>query len=416
MTPNMQTGFAPLAGVRVLGVTVFLAGPFTIVNLARLGAEAIKVEIPKVGDPVRQNGPFVSTDGYHGKRPTEDCLSTRFLKRNQGLKSVTLNLKDPEGRNMFLEMAKTCDVVVENLSPGSMNRMGLGYQQVSQVNPQVIFCSISGYGQTGPNAGKPAQDPQIQGMSGIMDINGEPNGPPTRVGFYISDLVTPMFACYSIVAAMRERDRTGLGQYLDVSMMDTLTSLMFMENLEEAMETGEDLRQGNNVRGAPMGVYQASDGEVTITVASDDQWRRVAEAFDAPDLLKNRDFVDYVSRSINVKAARLAIQKLVSCYTRNEVLVRLERHDVPCGPVRTVADAVGDTHFWERGTLRPLRQAGIPGALPGVGSGFPVTFSGGPLPDQCGAPTLGMHNLEVYQNLLGLCPADLDILAEKGII
>ena len=150
--------------------------------------------------------------------------------------------------------------MLENLAPGSLKKIGLGYEDITKVNPQIVYCSISGYGQTGPYAAKPAHDPQIQGMSGLMDINGDPDGDPTRVGFYIGDLVTPIFACYSILGALRNRDLTGEGKYLDVSMMDTLTALMFMENLEEDMDSGVPLRTGNNSRGGPTGLYQGSDG------------------------------------------------------------------------------------------------------------------------------------------------------------
>ena len=228
--------FSPLSDIRVLGVTVFLAGPYTMVNLARLGAEAIKVEIPGRGDPVRGNGPFATQNGYEKFQTSPQHLSTRFLKRSQGLKSITLNLKDECGKKMFLDLAKNSDVLVENLSPGSMSKLGLGYKEVSEVNSEIIYASISGYGQTGKYSAHKAHDPQIQGMSGIMDINGYPDGPPTRIGFYIGDLVTPVFACYSILAALKERDKTGKGQHIDVSMMDTLTSLMLMDNLEELIE------------------------------------------------------------------------------------------------------------------------------------------------------------------------------------
>ena len=223
----------PLSDLRVLAVTVFLAGPFLSMTLARLGAEVIKIEIPGRGDPVRGNGPFAGPDGIVSDQRDEKYIATRFLKRSQGVKSVTLDLRNSRGRELFLEMARQSDVVLENLAPGSMTRLGLGYPDVAAVNPGVVYASISGYGQTGPYAHQPAHDPQIQGMSGLMDINGEPDGPPTRVGFYIGDLVTPMFASTAILSALREKEKTGKGCYLDVSMMDTLASLMLMENLEE---------------------------------------------------------------------------------------------------------------------------------------------------------------------------------------
>ena len=406
----------PLKGIRVLSVTVYLAGPYCAMNLARLGAEVIKVEIPGSGDPVRGNGPFAGPDGTHDKRQSEDDISTRFLKRSQGVKSVTLDLKHPRGKELFLQLAETCDVVLENLAPGSLRRIGLGYEEVSKVNPGIVYASISGYGQTGPYSDKPAHDPQIQGMSGLMDINGDADGPPTKVGFFVGDLVTPLFTCYSILAALREKDRTGQGQYLDVSMMDTLVSLMFMENLEESIEKGQQLRTGNIVRGGPSGLYAAKDGDVSITVVSDDQWGRLARALDSPEWLEDPRFNSYVSRAGNVDEARQEVQSIIGTLTLEEALQRFEGHDVPCGPVRTAKQVMNDQHFWDRGSLLPMRHAAMSQPVEGVGSGFPVRFSGGDLPDLPGAPTLGMHNKEVFSKVLGLGEADLTELTEQGVI
>ena len=406
----------PLEGIRVLSVTVYLAGPFCSMNLARLGAEVIRVEIPGRGDPVRGNGPFAGEDGWHDEPQNDNELSTRFLKRAQGVKSVTLDLKNPQGKQMFLDLAKSCDVVLENLAPGSLRRIGLGYEEVSQVNPGIVYASISGYGQTGPYSEKPAHDPQIQGMSGLMDINGDADGPPTRVGFYIGDLVTPLFACYSILAALREKDRTGKGQYLDVSMMDTLVALMFMENLEENIEYGQPLRTGNISRNGPTGLYHASDGDVSLTVTSDDQWARLARALDAPQFLEDPRFESYVSRTTNVEDARQAIQSIIGEFTLEEALDRLESHDVPCAQVRTAEQVMNDQHFWDRGSLLPLRHAGLPDPVKGVASGFPVIFSGGALPEMTGAPTLGMHNQEIFSALLGLDESQLASLKDSGVI
>ncbi len=407
----------PLSDIRVLAVTVFLAGPYLSMNLARLGAEVIKVEIPGRGDPVRGNGPFAGPEGVHNTPQTEQDIATRFLKRTQGVKSVTLNLRDPRGREMFLDMARQADIVLENLAPGSMRRLGLGYDDVAAVNPGIIYCSIAGYGQTGPYAELPAHDPQIQGMSGLMDINGDADGPPTKVGFYIGDLVTPLFAAYSIMGALREKERTGNGQHLDVSMMDTLAALMFMENLEEDVELGNPLRTGNTSRSGPTGLYHASDADLIITAASDDQWRRLCEALAAPELLEDQRFTDYTSRSINVVDARDEVQKRVGNMTQAESLARLEESDVPCGPVRTVPDIMADAHFYDRGTLQSMRHGTMDAPVPGgIASGFPVVFSGGPLPTLPGAPTLGMHNEEIYGKLLDLGESDLEGLRSGGVI
>ena len=407
----------PLKDIRVLAVTGFLAGPYASMNFARLGAEVIKVEVPGKGDPVRGNGPFIGPKGKHPQAQTPDDISTRFLKRNQGVKSVTLNLKHSQGRRMFLDLAKQADVMLENLAPGSLKRMGLGYANVAAANPSIIYCSISGYGQTGAYADKPAHDPQIQGMSGLMEINGHPDGPPTRVGFYIGDLVTPLFACYAILAALREKERTGQGQYLDVSMMDTLTSLMLMDTLEDDIEMGLPLRMGNTTRGGPTGLYRTSDGELTITAASDDQWRRLANALDAPELVEDARFAEFHSRTANVVAARAEVQKRVIKLKRDEALERFEKFDVPSGAVRSVDEAINDKHFWERGSLLPMRH-GVLGetADSGIVAGFPIIFSGGKLPEAYGAPTLGMHNAEIYGKLLNLSADDIAALKADGVV
>ncbi len=406
----------PLHDIRALAVTVFLAGPFLSMNLARLGAEVIKVEVPGRGDPVRGNGPFAGPHGMHPTRQTEQDISMLFLKRTQGVKSVTLNLKHPEGRQMFLELAKQSDVVLENLAPGSMRRMGLGYDDIAAVNPGIVYCSISGYGQTGPYAEQPAHDPQIQGMSGIMDVNGAADGPPTRVGIFVSDLVTPMFAATAILAALRHKDQTGQGQYLDASMMDTLATLMFMEPLERAMAQGLPLRTGNNTRSGPTGLYPTRDADIIITAASEDQWRRLCSALEAPELYEDPRFSSAPGRGEHIEALRQEIRHRLGQYTRDEALQRLQQADVPCAPVRTAAEVMADAHFYQRGTLGPMRHGMLEKPVDGVVPGFPVVFSGGALPELPGAPTLGMHNEEILGTLLGLSDEQLQELQAQGVV
>jgi formyl-CoA transferase len=318
-------------------------------------------------------------------------------------------------------MARQSDIVLENLAPGSMTRLGLGYDDVAAINPGIIYASISGYGQTGPYAHQPAHDPQIQGMSGLMDINGEPDGPPTRVGFYIGDLVTPMFAATSILAALREKERTGKGCYLDVSMMDTLASMMLMENLEEDMAAGIPLRTGNNSRSGPTGQYHASDGAIIITAASDDQWRRLCNAIGTPELIEDERFARYQVRSENAAPARAEVQARIGGMTRDEALACLSAGDVPCAPVRTVPEILADPHFRDRGALRPMRNAAIStgvgdGEVDEVVAGFPVLFDGKPLPDVPGAPSLGMHNAEVLAQLCGVDESGLERLRAEGVV
>jgi len=407
----------PLNDIRVLSVTVFLAGPFLSMTLARFGAEVIKVEMPGTGDPVRSSGPFHGPKGISKDRQTDDDLSIRFLKRSEGVKSVTLNLKDPEGRRMFLELAKQSDVLIENLSPGSMTKLGLGYDEVAAVNPGIVYCSIAGYGQTGPYKDLPAHDHQIQAMSGIMDMNGAGDGPPTRIGVFVGDLVTPLYCAYSILGALRHKERTGEGQYLDASMIDTLATLMFMEPMEHILADGLPVRAGNDARDNATGLYRLADGDVIITVGTPTRLNALFDALGAPDTLEDPRFRTAELRLENLTALRSKIQERLAGYDCADAIALLEGVGVPIARVRTLREAVEDQHFRDRETLKPMyRQDSAEPVDPGIVSGFPVRFSGGDLPKLEGGSKLGHHNQEVFEKLLNLDGEALDALKKRGVI
>ncbi|MSO75505.1 MAG: CoA transferase [Alphaproteobacteria bacterium] len=407
----------PLGDIRVLSVTVYLAGPFLGMTLARFGAEVIKVEMPGTGDPIRGIGPYTGPQGISPDRRTGEDLSIPFLKRSEGVKSVTLNLKDPEGRRMFLELATRSDVVIENLAPGTMTRLGLGYADIERVNPAIVYCSIAGYGQTGPYKDLPAHDHQIQAMSGIMDMNGDPNGPPTRIGVFVGDLVTPLYAAYSILGALRLKERTGRGQYLDASMIDTLATLMFMEPMEFVLHEGLPLRAGNESRTDVTGLYRLTDGDIIITVGGEPRWQRLCKALGANELLETPRFRTAGGRKAHVKELRAAIQGRLGKLTCAEGISLLSGADIPVARVRSLSEVIGDGHFRDRGTLRPMyRQGSDEPVERGVLAGFPVTFSGGPLPRLEGGAKLGHHNADVYGRLLELDAAALLELHKRGVI
>ena len=407
----------PLEDVRVLSVTVYLAGPFLSMTLARFGAEVIKVEVPGTGDPIRNVGPFAGPKGLSPDRQTDDDLSIRFLKRSEGVKSVTLNLKDEEGRRLFLDLAKQSDVVVENLSPGSMSRLGLGYEDVARVNPGIVYCSIAGYGQSGPYKDLPAHDHQIQAMSGIMDMNGDADGPPTRLGVFVGDLVTPLYAAYSILGALRVKERTGQGQYLDASMIDTLATLMFMEPMEFALQDGLSPRAGNNSRNDVTGLYRLTDGDVIITVGGQERWRRLCEALEMEELLSDPRFQSAEGRERHVDLLRGEVQARLGPLTTEAGVARLESHGVPAARVRSLGEAMADPHFRDRGTLRPMRRAGEETPVEsGIVAGFPVLFSGGALPELPGGAPLGSHTEQVLGDLLGVDAEALSRLKERGVV
>ncbi len=407
----------PLGDIRVLSVTVFLAGPFLGMTLARFGAEVIKIELPGIGDPIRNIGPYTGPMGISAERETEEDLSIRFLKRSEGVKSVTLNLKDPEGAGMFLELVKQADVVIENLSPGSMTRLGLGYADVAEVNPGIVYCSIAGYGQTGPYKDLPAHDHQVQAMSGIMDMNGAPDGPPTRIGVFVGDLVTPLYAAYSILGALRHKEKTGEGQYLDASMIDTLATLMFMEPMEHILHQGLPVRAGNDSRNGVTGLYRLTDGDVIITVGNLPRWQKLCEALGADELLENPRYATVEDRQAHVGELRREIQDRLGGLGCEEGIALLESAGIPVARVRTLPEVMADQHFRDRGTLKPMyRQGSEEPVERGIVAGFPVTFSAGSLPRLEGGARLGHHNEEVYGRLLDLDPAALAELKNHGVI
>ena len=408
----------PLEDIRVLSVTVFLAGPFLSMTLARFGAEVIKVEMPGTGDPIRSAGPFHGPKGVHAERQTEDDISVRVLKRSEGVKSVTLNLKDPEGRRMFLDMAKQSDVVIENLSPGSMKRMGLGYEDIAAVNPGIVYCSIAGYGQTGPYKDLPAHDHQIQAMSGIMDMNGAADGPPTRIGVFVGDLVTPLYAAYSILGALRHREKTGEGQYLDASMIDTLATLMFMEPMEYVLKDGQPVRAGNDSRNDVTGLYRLERRRRDYhgrPVAAPQGLARRARRFRV--FWKTARFATPEAREANIAALRAEIQARLGKYSCEEGIALLQGAGIPVARVRTISEAMEDGHFRARGTLKPMYRQGWDEPVEGgVVSGFPVKFSGGDLPELDGGPQLGHHNREVFGRLLDLDAEAVAELETRGVV
>ena len=407
----------PLDDIRVLSVTVFLAGPFLGMTLARFGAEVIKIELPGSGDPIRNIGPFAGPKGITHERETAEDLSIRFLKRSEGVKSVTLNLKHPEGKGMFLELAKQADVVIENLSPGSMTRLGLGYAEVAEVNPGIVYCSISGYGQSGPYKDLPAHDHQIQAMSGIMDMNGAFDGPPTRIGVYIGDLVTPLYAAYSILGALRHKEKTGQGQYLDASMIDTLATLMFMEPMEHVLHDGLPVRAGNDSRYGVTGLYRLKDGDVIITAGGLARWQNLCKALGADEVLENPRYATVEDRERHVGELRQVIQDRLGGFGCEEGIALLESAGIPIARVRNLAEVMADGHFRDRGTLKPMyRQGSDEPVERSLMAGFPVSFSGGSLPPLEGGAMLGHHNDEVYGRLLDLDTAELAKLKNRGVV
>jgi len=408
-----------LEGIRVLDLTIALAGPLATLLFASMGAEVIRVEAPGGrGDISRWNPPFIGAHGAHFDEPSEDEISVSMLNRSQGKKSVTLNLKSEIGRQMFLEMAGHADVVIENFSAGTADRLGVGYPAVSTANPAIVYCSINGFGSESPYSLK-AMDIIVQAMSGIMEASGDAAGPPVRIGVPIGDMAGSLFATTGVLAALLRRFRTGEGRRVEISLYDCLAALLSIEHFEVYERAGIPTRTGNaHARLTPFGVYPAADGYVAIVAHTDEWSSRLFAAMGQPELAHDRRFLTRGLRVQNMAALTELIEAWTRTLPRDE-LVRLltEEHDLPAAPVRTPADAMCDPHLARRGALVPLRHPFYgEGAEPVIGTGLPIRFSGIPPATGARSPMLGEDNESVYREWLGIDAERLDELQRLGIV
>jgi formyl-CoA transferase len=409
-------GPKPLDGVVVLDLTRFLAGPYCTLLLAGLGAEVIKVE-PPAGDGYRSYPPFAGPRGASLARQTEDDIGIMMLHRARGKKSVTLNLRSAAGVDLFRRLVAHADVVVENFLPGTLDKMGLGFSVLEAANPRVVLCSISGFGQTGPYRDWRAYDPIVQAMSGTSSVTGYADRPPVRCGTSISDTSAALYAVIGILSALRARERTGRGDWVDVAMLDG-SFFQLADVLEFVVAGGEVERRGNGHQGiVPYNVYEARDGLVTICAVMDDTWRGVLKAIGRPELEADPRF-EATPRSR--RAHRVEIDALVGewvgRHTVADAVRILQANDVPAGPVRDVAEALADEHLRARGMVVPLDHP-TAGPVPGAsGAGMPIKFRHHAAGFDTPAPALGAHNAEVFQRLLGLDTAELARLRADGIV
>ena len=315
-----------LSGIRVLDCTRVLAGPYATMVLADLGADVVKVEEPTRGDEARDVGPFIG-------RP-----SAYFISLNRGKKSLTLNLKEPDGRQIFIELAAKADVVVENFRPGTMERLGLGYETLRERNPRLIYAACSGFGQTGPLAGRAAYDIVIQGMGGVMSITGTPGGEPVRVGVSIGDITAAFFTVIGILAALQARERTGEGQLVDVGMLDSQVAIL--ENAIIRFTTTGEVPQPLGTRHpsiAPFEAFPAKDGHVIFAVGTA-HWGAFCRALGRADLVNEERFATNALRAENVEELRALIAEVSPEKTVAEWIAVMEDSGVPCGPINTIEE------------------------------------------------------------------------------
>jgi crotonobetainyl-CoA:carnitine CoA-transferase CaiB-like acyl-CoA transferase len=401
----------PLDGVRVLDVSRVVSGPTCCFWLASMGAEVWRIE-PPGGDITWVNPPFVGADDVHGAPRLERDIPISPLRKNRGKRSLVLDFASDAGRSVFLDLVGHADVLVENFKPGSMDRWGLGSDTLRALNPRLVYASITGYGHDGPYRDRPAMDIVVQAVSGLMNKTGFPGGPPVKTGATIADQVPGVFAALGILAALRQRDHTGVGQMVDVAMLDVMLALLWDEPIDHYDASGVPDRFGNaDPRGVPFDVYPSADGWVAIAGSSDIQWKRLAEAMGRPELFDR--WPDFLGRL----GQREAIDAEVIAWTRSlptdAIVTLLEAARVPVGPVNRAMFAVDDPYVAHRGALERLRHPDRSEPTSYLAPTLPIRFSDAPI-DTPPAEPLGASTDAVLRDVLGLSSDDVARLRDAG--
>jgi CoA:oxalate CoA-transferase len=394
-----------LEGIKVLDLTNVLSGPFASLHLALLGAEVIKIENPKDGDLARKLG--IVPD--YNKR----LMGTSFLAQNCNKKSVSLNTKSPEGKAIFKQLAKEADIVIENFRPGVMERLGIGYKVLSEINPQIIFCAISGFGATGPDADKPAYDQIIQGLSGEMAINGDERLNPLRAGFPVCDTVGGMNAAFAVMAALFHRERTGEGQYIDIALLDSIMPLMGWVSANLLIGGQQPVVMGNdNFTAAPSGTFRTQDGYINIAANKQEQWEAVCEVLEVAELKTDARFQERDTRKKHRKELTPLLEVRLTQQPTRHWVEALNARDVPSGEILGLEQALRQPQIQHRGTLQKVDVPGIGGIeVFGLTALFDKTSGDVKTPP----PTLGQHNAEILGRL-GYTETQLAELKTKGVI
>jgi crotonobetainyl-CoA:carnitine CoA-transferase CaiB-like acyl-CoA transferase len=402
----------PLNGIRVFDLTRVLAGPSCTQILGDLGADVIKIERPEHGDDTRKYGPpfVLDVDG------TETTESGYYLSANRNKRSVTLNLTGAEGQSLAKRMINQCQVLVENFKVGNLAKFGLDYASLKAENPGLVYCSITGFGQTGPKAKRPGYDFMAQGLGGIMSITGPPGGEPHRVGIPIADLTAGLWATISINAALRHREVTGEGQHLDISLLDTQVSLLSIQGLNY-LTSGEvpGLLGNAHPNIVPYQVFPTADGNIIVAVGNDDQFKRYCEFAGVPELINDERFVTNKARVQNREALTQILNEVMRQNPSAYWLEELEKNKITCGPINNIDQVFADAQVVAR-DMRIEMNHPATGGEPVSLIGSPSKMSVTEVSYRHAPPMLGQHTEEVLEELLGLDAAECNRLREQGVI
>ena len=390
---------APLEGIRVLDLSRVLAGPWCTQNLADLGADVIKVERPGVGDDTRTWGPPYMK-GPDGRDTSEAAY---YLSCNRNKRSITIDYATPEGAALVRELAAKSDVLVENFKVGGLKKYGLDYETLREINPRLIYCSVTGFGQTGPFAERPGYDFMIQGMGGLMSITGErdglPGAGPQKAGVAVTDIITGMYAAVGVLAALQERNRSGLGQQLDIALFDCHVAMLANQN-SNFFTTGKAPRRAGNAHQnvVPYQVFATSDGHMIVATGNDSQYRAYCKAIGAPELAEDPRFLDNRGRVTHRDALIALLVDIMKTGRRDDWIAKLEAVGVPCGPINDIAQAFAHPQAQARGLRREIPHP-LGGTAPTTAS--PLRLSGSPVQYRRAPPLLGQHTEEILREVLG---------------
>ncbi len=402
----------PLHGLRVFDLTRILAGPTCSQLLGDLGAEVIKIERPGAGDDTRKWGPPYVKDAAG----EETEASAYYLASNRNKRSLTLDISTPEGQALAKRLIGRCDILIENFKAGTLPRYGLGYDNLKADNPELVYCSITGFGQTGPYAPRAGYDYLAQGMGGMMSLTGAPEGEPTKVGIGIADIMCGMYASVGILAALRHRDQGGGGQYIDLGLLDTQVAWLTYEGLNYLTSGSLPKRVGNqhpNV--VPYDVLPASDGSFILAVGNDAQFARFCDFAGAPGLAEDPRFATNANRVRNRTALYEVLPGLTAKKPAQVWLDGLTERGVPCGPVNTLDQVFADPQVRHREMQVSVPYPGAQGGEIDL-IGNPIKYSKTPVAYDRPPPKLGEHSEEVLEELLDLSPAEIEQLRESGAI
>jgi crotonobetainyl-CoA:carnitine CoA-transferase CaiB-like acyl-CoA transferase len=404
----------PLSHLRVLDLSRVLAGPFATQNLADMGAEVIKVERPGHGDDTRAWGPpFVGRDEARHQRGD----SAYFLSANRNKRSITCDIAKPEGQALIRRLAQKSDIVVENYKVGTLARYGLDYASLSALNPRLVYCSITGFGQSGPYAPRPGYDFVFQGMGGLMSITGVPDGQPgagpMKVGVAVADLMTAMYATSAILGAVEQRHVSGTGQYIDIALLDCLIALTSFQTLNWFVSGEVPQRLGNghpNI--VPYQVFACKGGYLILAVANDGQFRSFCKAVGREEWIHDPRFAHGPARGQHRTLLCGLIGELLFERTMHEWIELLEAHNVPCGPINTIDQVFEDPQVQHRGMRVPMQHPSGPISL----LASPMRFADTPVRYELPPPLLGEHTAEVLKRLLDLSDDELRALHEQRVV